>query len=66
MTFLNGLGRDLTEIAGALIGVAIIGLLVTNASGTAKVVESVSSGFSGVLNTATFQGNKFGNVFNAL
>jgi hypothetical protein len=52
----SGLTRDLTEIAAAIIGLATIGLLVSNASGTSNVVSAVSNGFSGVLATATFQG----------
>ena len=57
---MTGFGRDLTEIASLLIGVALVGLLVTNASGTSTVVTSVAKGFSDALATATFQ-NQFGN-----
>lgn len=67
----TGLTRDLTEIAAALIGVAVIGLLVTNANGTATVAQGVGNAFSGVLSVATFQNGGFGlrsnvgNVFNS-
>jgi hypothetical protein len=66
----SGLSRDLTEIAAAIIGLATIGLLISNASGTSNVVSSVANGFSGVLATATFQGSglrsNVGNFANGL
>lgn len=55
MNPVSGLFRDMSEIAAALISVAFVGMLITNAKGTASVVQAVSSGFSGVLSTATFQ-----------
>ena len=59
---MTGVGKDLVEIASLLIGVSLIGLLITNASGTATVVSAVSKGFSGALSTATFQ-NGYANPF---
>lgn len=66
MNFIQGAGRDLAEIAALLIGVAFVGMLITNAQGTAAVTNAISQGFSGVLATATFQRNNYGNVFNPL
>ena len=40
---------DATRIAIALIGVAIIALLVKNASGTTGLINSLSSGFGNSL-----------------
>lgn len=58
---MNGAVRDILEIASLIIGVSLVGLLVTNSSGTAKVIDALSGGFSSVLKTATFQGG-FGNL----
>lgn len=66
----SGFSRDLTEIAAAFIGLATIGLLISNAGGTAQVARAVGDSFGGVLSIATFQGSGFGlksnvgNVFN--
>ena len=56
------MGQDLTNIAMALIGVAIIALLVGNASKTATVIQSGTSGFNSLLQTVTLQGNGFGTL----
>lgn len=58
--------RDLSEIAAAMISLALISMLVVNSQGTSTVVGAVSKGFSGVLATATFQQNPFGNGFGSL
>ncbi len=53
-------GKNLTNIAMALISVSLITLLVGNAQGTATVVKSVTSGFGGLLGVVTLQ-NQYGN-----
>jgi hypothetical protein len=57
MNPLGGFGRDISEIAALLIGVSVIGLLVTNSQGAGNVINAVSTGFGGVLRIATFQNN---------
>lgn len=56
------MGRDLTEIATALIGVALIALLIGNAGGTKTVIDSATSGFNGLLRTVTLQ-NGYSNAW---
>lgn len=48
---------DITGIALAIVGIALIGLLVNNASGTAQVIGAAGNAFSGALGVATFQSN---------
>lgn len=60
-----GVLRDGTEIAGLFIGLAALGLVITQSQGSATVATAVSQGFSGVLSTATFQRSQVGNVFNS-
>lgn len=55
-------GRDITQIALAFISVAFVALLVSNAQGTAKVIESAGGTFNGLLRTVTLQ-NGYGNPF---
>lgn len=54
------MGRDLTEIAGLLIGVALIALLVGRSDDTVKIIQAGTSGFAGLLRTVTLQ-NGYGN-----
>lgn len=51
--------RNGAEIAAAFIGLATIGLLVTNSQGVATAARGVGDAFGGVLSIATFQ-NGFG------
>ncbi len=44
--------KDLTAVAMAIIGVAIVAVLVSNRNNTSQVLGAASSGFSGVLATA--------------
>lgn len=44
--------NDVTRIAVAIVGVALVATLVVNGSNTAKVVQSASSGFAGSLSAA--------------
>ena len=59
---MQGFGRDVTEIASALIGVALVALLVSNSKGAAEIINATTSGFGGLLRTVTLQ-NGYGNVF---
>lgn len=49
-------GRDITEIASLLVGVALVALLVSQAQGTARVIDSATTGFANLLRTVTLQG----------
>lgn len=51
----NGLGSGLLEIAMALIGVALLALLVGNASKTTQVISQASTSFNDLLRTVTLQ-----------
>lgn len=55
----NNLLADVFGIASALIGVALIALLVGNASKTVQVVNASAQGFDSLLKTVTLQ-NSFG------
>lgn len=54
--------RDLTEIASLLIGVALVALLVSQSQGTARVIESATTGFGNLLGIVTLQGSSFNNL----
>ncbi len=49
--------KDVTSIGMAIIGVAIIALLVKNGSGTAQVIGSMASGFGNSLLAAESGGS---------
>ena len=51
------MGRDIFEIASALIGVAIIALLIGHSKQTVEVASGVSSAFGGLLKIVTLQNN---------
>lgn len=59
---MQGFGRDVTEIASALIGVALVALLVSNSKGASEIITSATSGFGGLLRTVTLQSG-YGNAF---
>jgi hypothetical protein len=46
----------------ALIGVALVALLIGNSSKTATVIQSGTSGFNSLLQTVTLQNNGFGSL----
>lgn len=50
---MNGLGSGILEIAMALIGVAVIALLVGNASKTTQLISTAGSTFNDLLKTVT-------------
>lgn len=54
------MGRDFVEIASLLIGVALVALLVSRASGASQLITSATSGFNTLLQTVTLQGGGFG------
>jgi hypothetical protein len=55
------MGKDLTEIAVLLVGVALVALLVLNAGGTSAIIGTGTSGFANLLSTV--EGNSgFGNM----
>lgn len=54
---MNGLGRDLLEIASLLVGLSLMGLLVTRSGNASQLIGAASGGFGYLLKTATFQGN---------
>lgn len=49
------MGRDLTEIAALFIGVAVIALIIGNASKTTQVINSGAGAFNELLKTVTLQ-----------
>lgn len=54
------MGKDLTEIAALLIGVALVALLVMNAGGTSGIISTASQGFGNLLSTVEGQGSILG------
>jgi hypothetical protein len=58
----NSLGADLFGIASALIGVALVALLVGNASKTTSIIQSGTSGFNTLLQTVTLQNGGLGSL----
>lgn len=59
----TGIGRNLTEIAGMLIGVALVALLVSQSQGTTAIIKATGQTFAGLLGVVTLQ-NNYGNPFN--
>lgn len=53
------MGKDLVEIATLFIGVAVIALIIGNASKTSTVIQSGAGAFNELLKTVTLQ-NSFG------
>lgn len=47
--------RELTEIALAFIGVAILALIIGRANNTATVIKAATGGFNDLLKTVTLQ-----------
>lgn len=56
----NGIGSGLLEIAMALIGVALLALLVGNASKTNSIISQAGETFNTLLQTVSLQ-NSMGN-----
>lgn len=49
---MNDIFRDITSVAMAIVGVAIIAVLVSQSSNTTSVVNAASGGFAQVLGVA--------------
>jgi hypothetical protein len=58
-------GKSTFEVAMALVGVATIALLVSNAKGAATIIKTSGDTFNGLLRTVTLQNNFGGNPFNS-
>lgn len=58
----TGIGKNLTEIAALLIGVALIALLVGHAGGTASIIQAGTYGFDSLLQTVTLQNSPGGSL----
>lgn len=52
---MNGIGSGIMEIATALLGIALIALLVNRASDTSKIIETSGNTFNDLLKTITLQ-----------
>jgi hypothetical protein len=50
-----GIGSGVMEIATALIGIALIALLVNRASDTSKLIQTTGGAFNDLLRTVTLQ-----------
>ena len=49
---MNDIMRDVTAVAMAIVGVAILATLVSQRNQTSQVIESATSGFANVLGVA--------------
>lgn len=49
---MNELSRDITSVAMAVVGVAILGVLFVRSNQTANIIQSASGGFANVLAVA--------------
>lgn len=61
---MNGLGSGILEIAMALIGVALLALLVGNSSKTTAIISQAGDTFNDLLRTVTLQ-NGMGSGFSS-
>ena len=52
-------GRDLTEIAFFLGGIALVTFMIVHSSGSVSVFKGAADAFGGLLKTVTFQ-NQYG------
>ena len=51
--------RNITEVAIAIIGLSLAGLLITNSGKTAEVIGAATGGFGDLLRAATAQNASF-------
>lgn len=56
------MGKDLTHIAFALIGVATIALLVSHSTQSVELIKGGAGSFAGLLGVVTLQ-NQYANIF---
>jgi arginine exporter protein ArgO len=54
---MDGLGSGIKDIALAMIGVAFVALLVSNATGAANLIKATGDTFTGLLGVVTLQGS---------
>lgn len=52
---MNSIGSGIMEIATALLGIALIALLINKASDTTKIIETSGNTFNDLLKTVTLQ-----------
>lgn len=57
---MQNLGRDVSEIAAMLIGVAFVALLINRASDSAMLIKTTAESFGSLLGIVTLQ-NGYGN-----
>ncbi len=62
----TGIGKDVTEIAGLLIGVALIALIIGNAGGASTVIGTSAGAFNQLLQTVTLQSGFGGSMTGGL
>lgn len=55
----NGLGSGILEVAMALLGIALVALLINKSQNTSQIIQSASSGFNTLLQTVTLQNSSF-------
>lgn len=56
---MSGIMKEVAYVAAAIVGLAIIAVLVSNKANTANVIKAAGSAFSGAIGAATnpFSGN---------
>lgn len=56
---MSGIMKEVAYVAAAIVGLAIIAVLVSNRANTANVIKAAGGAFSGALSAATnpFSGN---------
>ncbi len=60
---MNDITRDITAVLMAIVGVAILAVIVSNRSNTSQVIQTASSGFGNILGVAMGgAGNSMGQV----
>jgi hypothetical protein len=59
---MGSITRDIAEIASLMVGVALVGLLVSQSAGTAKVIQASTAGFGNLLSILQLRqpSNSFG------
>lgn len=55
-------GREVTQVALTLAGIALVALLVSNSEGAVNIVKGVGQTYGGLLSIVTLQSN-YGNPF---
>lgn len=55
-------GREVTQVALTLAGIALVALLVSQADGATKIIKATGQTYGGLLSIVTLQSG-FGNAF---